>query len=356
MRKAPPRQLSLFAEPPSDEGRDDRVLDLDRVPGIDADRELAARLPSEVHLGTSTWTYPGWVGVVYPDSPRPTDRWLIDHGLRTFSRHPLFRTVGMDRAFYSPISVEEWRRYAEQLPDGFCCLTKGWGATTARVDHRSLAPNPLYLDAGVFCDRVLAPIAKVFRDHMGPIVLEFSPVPRSCLPTSSQFVDELHQFLDQLPREFRYAVELRNRELLTPGYLRLLRHHGVGHVLNLWERMPSIGEQLEMPNIFTAPFVVSRLMLRPGTRYEQMKREYAPFDRIVRVDESVRRDVTALASACVRSGRALYVISGNKVEGCGPLTARALAQSIVASRELAKFAPRKTHMPDPISALGVGTG
>ncbi len=34
-----------------------------------AQRELAARLPSNVYLGTSSWTFTGWSGVLYAGRP-----------------------------------------------------------------------------------------------------------------------------------------------------------------------------------------------------------------------------------------------------------------------------------------------
>lgn len=314
-------QLALFTPAAAPEPT------LDSLAGIDRDRQLVARLAPEIHLGTSAWTFTGWRGIVYPG--HPSERALIDKGLATYARHPLFRTVGVERAYYAPLRDEDWRTYAEQLPDGFRCVMKAWSGITTRVDHRTLEPNPNFLDAGLFEDRVLAPIARSFFDHIGPIVLEFPPIPPAALPSPARFIDELDRFLTQLPREFSYAVELRNRELLTPTYLSVLRHHRVGHVLNLWERMPTIGEQMALPGVLTASFVVCRLMIRPGARYAQKKAEYAPFDRIVERDDATRGDVAALANLCVRDARSLFVIVNNKVEGSSPLTVRGIVERIV---------------------------
>jgi len=51
---------------------------------------------------------------------------------------------------------------------------------------------------------------------------------------------------EQLPRDFRYAVELRNPELLTDAHGAVLVRHGVAHVFNSWNEMPAIGAQLEL--------------------------------------------------------------------------------------------------------------
>ncbi len=49
------------------------------------------------------------------------------------------------------------------------------------------------------------------------------------------------------PRGFRYAVEIRNPEYLTTGYLDLLKSRKVAHVFNAWTRMPVLDEQAQIP-------------------------------------------------------------------------------------------------------------
>ena len=40
---------------------------IDRVPlAFDAERELSTRVPEHVRFGTSSWTFRGWGGLVYP--------------------------------------------------------------------------------------------------------------------------------------------------------------------------------------------------------------------------------------------------------------------------------------------------
>jgi hypothetical protein len=95
--------------------------------------------------------------------------------------------------------------------------------------------------------------------------------------------------------------------------------------------MPSLLEQLAIPGIFTAPFVVGRLMLPPGGDYEELETRYAPFDRLHRVDEPMRAGVVALAHRCDEEGRELSVLASNKVEGCAPLTLKGIA-ALLSSR------------------------
>ena len=100
---------------------------------------------------------------------------------------------------------------------------------------------------------------------------ELMPLRKNELPKPREFEQRLASFCERLPRGINYAVELRNRELFTPGYLDALRASSVAHVLSFWERMPDVGEQLSVPDVLTAPFVVSRLLIPPGQRYDARK-------------------------------------------------------------------------------------
>src|SRR3954462_10824298 len=95
-------------------------------PHVEADRRLAERLPPGIRLGPSTWTFPGWEGIVCPTGLDQKD--LVDGGLERIARYPLFRTVGIDRSYYAPLDEATLRDYAAELPAGFPCVIKVWSA------------------------------------------------------------------------------------------------------------------------------------------------------------------------------------------------------------------------------------
>ncbi len=310
MKGAEP-QLELFPPPPLD---------------TSADAALAARRPKCLRIGTSSWSFPGWAGIVYRG--QPTQEALIARGLEEYARHPLFNTVGIDRSHYAPLSVDELAGYAKQLPKGYRCVTKVWNAVTSLVDPRTRAPNPHFLDARFFRDAVLAPSDAAFHEHQGPFVFQFLPLSPSELPNPNQFIFKLERFLAQLPKHFEYAVEVRNAELLTPSYFYALARHHVAHVFTHWERMPPLGKQLDLAGSLTANFVVARLNIPPGVGYEQAREAYAPFNRIHDVDLVMRADIERLIRTCAATGRTVWVTVNNKVEGSSPLTVRAILERV----------------------------
>jgi uncharacterized protein YecE (DUF72 family) len=327
-------QLSLFgdAEPATAPaaGVADAALDARRA----AAATVAARLPAGVCFGTSSWTFPGWAGLVYPAGLSATA--LGRDGLRHYARHPLLRTVGIDRSYYAPIPLDDLRIYADQLPDGFRCCLKAPAAVTSRVEpsfgaaRAAARPNPDFLSVDRLIQDLLAPLATAFAAHTGPIVLEFPPGPRDAPLAPARFAEALDRFLEALPAEFRYAVEIRDRALLTPAYAAVLARHGVAHTFNYWSAMPMPLAQAAVVAPEDAPFTVVRLLLKPGTWYEDQRDRFKPFNRLVEPDETMRDEVVALTTRALARGRKVYVLVNNKAEGSSPLTIDALAGRLAA--------------------------
>jgi len=291
---------------------------------------LGRAVPPAIRLGTSTWTYDGWTGDVYHRSYRgsqPARR------LEEYARYPLFRTVGIDSAFYDPPTEEVLAAYARALPPGFPCVSKVWDRITARRFGGSpkwgnLAgmKNPDFLNADLFIESVLGPYSRVFRDHAGCFVFELQTMQGKDLPSLDAWTDQLDQFLGRLPRDFRYAVELRNPELLHERHGEVLRRHGVAHVLNSWTEMPTIGEQLELPWTFTAPFTIARALLKPGRRYADAVRLFQPYERVLEPVPELRFDLVRVIQEALRRRVEAFILANNRAEGNAPATIRAVVE------------------------------
>jgi len=328
-------------------------------------RPIAAALPPGVRFGTSSWSFPGWKGLVY--SGKRTAAQLSRDGLREYAQHPLLTTVGVDRSYYAPVPDEDFRRYAGQLPEGFPCCCKAPARVTSALmpERRSAEPNPDFLSADRFIDDLLEPVARAFGPHAGPFVLQFPPLlrtstrnsghdrvrarvavgarsarspegtnppPRLCIEglrrsglDRAVFIDGLDRFLGRLPRDFQYAVEVRDRALLGPDYAAMLSRHGAAHVYNAWTAMPLPADQASLVSPDAMPFVMVRLLLRPGATYAEQREAFAPFDRLVAPDDAMRSQVVDLVGRAVARAVPAYVLVNNKAEGSSPLTIEGLA-------------------------------
>ena len=173
-----------------------------------------------------------------------------------------------------------------------------------------------------------------FRGNTGPIILEFPPLRDAAAPSNPPpFIDRLGRFLGQLPRDFAYAIELRDRTLLTPGYRSLLLEHGVAHTYNYWSAMPMPAEQAGIIAPEDPPFTVVRLLLKPGTWYEDQREAFRPFNRIVEPDRQHARTGIAIAWRALKRQKRVFILVNNKAEGSSPLTVAALAKRMAERRE-----------------------
>jgi len=322
-------QLPLFSKPPTQPpAASPSVLPASHAPELTV---LAHDLPSGIFLGTSSWSFPTWSGLVYA---RVYEAQILAHdGLRAYSQHPLLRSVGIDRTFYAPIAASEFRHYAAQVPAGFRFLVKAPSecvSPSRRAEAGIRAPeNPNFLDAGFAAERFVLPALEGLGDKAGPFVFQFPPVSRPISADRPGFARRLGSFLARLPRGPLYAVELRDPSLLSDDYLAALRDAGARHCLGLHPRQPGVREQARLLSKLVPGPLVVRWNLHPGYAYEEAKQRYYPFTRLVEEDLPTRVALARLCLEAVAAGHPAFVIANNKAEGCAPLSLVKLAALIV---------------------------
>jgi uncharacterized protein YecE (DUF72 family) len=288
-----------------------------------------------VKYGTSTWTYEGWQGQVYRKQYAKTSfarECLGEYCQCLYNGQPLFRTVGNDSTFYRPPSTNQLRRYLSQIPEDFEMCFKVWEEITIpsyakqpRYGVKAGQPNARFLDAQLFKDLVLTPYREAkFEPHTGPFIFEFQ---RHGISTE-EFVEKLDGFFRQLPKDFRYAVEIRNAGLLGADYHKVLETHGVAHVYNHWSYMPPLAEQHTRMQGFTAVFTVLRLLTPLKISYEAAKKRAEPYNKIVGELPEMRRDTVTLVRQAISENRRAYVLVNNRAEGNAPLTVEALVDQL----------------------------
>jgi uncharacterized protein YecE (DUF72 family) len=293
------------------------------------------------------------------DRPATSSVLAEDAGLSAYARCPLFDTVGLDRAFYSTLSVQQYQQLREAVVP-----TRGAGERSFRFlvkAHQSLTrpmadergrtfgatsgptsgattPNVRFLDPHFAREAIIEPASTGLSEACGPIVLQFPPLDLSArgpVGGVAGLLSKLDALLSAVPRPGGtcLAVEFRNRVLLSPPHgARLgamLRAQGVAYGFAHHPTMPSVAEQRaaigdDAPGL---P-LVCRWLLRHDQQYEEAKGRYEPFDRIVDPDGPALLGIAALGVEALRQGREAYVIINNKAEGSAPLSVARLAQAM----------------------------
>lgn len=310
-----------------------------RIEPVPADAELTrvnAQLPPNIRFGTSSWSFPGWGDLVWKPGPRaPSTAKLSREGLNAYAAHPLFGAVGLDRTYYAPIDAKQFREYAAQTPETFRFIVK--------ADRRLVSPH-LPPDAGhrpsapllwdhVHAEReVVIPAVSGLGERLGAIVFQFPPLGPAWIRHAGgpgAFADRLHDFLSSLPVGPEYAVEIRDRDLLTEAYASALRDSGASHCFAVHPSMPDPAIQADAINQEAQRINLVRWMLNPrvGLSYTDAKARYEPFNRLVDEDTPSRRAIIDLLRASGNTPG--YVIVNNKAEGSAPLSIRRLATELV---------------------------
>ena len=291
---------------------------------------------SKLYVGASSWKYEGWLGQIY--SP---DRYLVRgrFSRKRFEQECLseyaetFPIVCGDFSFYQFPSADFWKRLFESAPGlqfGFKVpeeITVHTFPNHPRYGPRARTLNPNFLDPEQLQAELLQ-LLEPYRAQVAVLIFEFTAFPPSAFGDAEAFAETLSDFLGCLPSQFRYCVEIRNPEFLEPVYLRVLREHGVAHVLNSWTRMPPLEQQLALPGVFTSDFTVARALLRPGRPYEDAVRMFSPYTTTQDPNQEVRDALRNLLIRGKRRGEPTFIFVNNRLEGNAPNTIAAITDGV----------------------------
>jgi uncharacterized protein YecE (DUF72 family) len=323
-------QDELFGGPP-----EKRPRGVQPCPPEPADQALAAALSPHVHLGTSTWSYPGWQGLVW--AGRHSEATLSKTGLPAYAAHPLLRAVGIDRGFYRPLAASEFQRHAEQVPRGFRFTVKAPSLITDALlrseDGRGQQPNPLFLDPAVALQDFITPAYEGLGATLGALVFQISPLPGARLAAMNEQFDRLHALLLALPKPPTgvLAVEVRDAAWLTPDLVALLRDTGARYCVGLHPKLPPLAEQLPLLRaLWPGPLVVRWNLnrLHGPFGYEEAEKKYGEFSEMLDPDPETRAELARIIRGTAGAGEDCFVTISNKAEGSAPLSVRALAQAV----------------------------
>ena len=340
---APPAAAHTPAPAPVKPPARQSLARVNAAPPDEALLAMARALPDQVRLGTSSWAYPGWAGLVW-DTEYP-ESLLSREGLRAYGEHPLLRSVSVDRSFYRPLTQDQYARYAAQVPDDFRFVVKAPSHVTDALvrgeDGRGMQPNPAFLDPALATQDFVAPALAGLGHKVGALVFQLSPLPRHLLHNLPLVLQRLRRLLLAQPAlgptapDGVLAVEVRDPQWLDPLFIpelaAVLREAGATWCLCLHAKMPRLAEQLPLLRMLWPGPMVCRWNLNPlhgAYGYEDAQREYEPYDRIHDIDHETRELLVRTIKGIAGAGQNVLVTISNKAEGCAPLSVRALAQGL----------------------------
>ncbi|HEX6748984.1 MAG TPA: DUF72 domain-containing protein [Longimicrobium sp.] len=218
-------------------------------------------MADRVLIGTQGWNYAAWVGPFYPEGTRPADM------LSLYAQ--AFGTVEVDSTFYAIPPAKTVRGWAERTPPDFVFALKlPQEITHERHLRRAEAETELFLDRA----RLLGP-------KLGPILVQLGP------EFSPADWDALEAFVPRLPRDLRFAVEVRQQRWTRPDVLydllSMLAEHNVALALSDGRWIPR-ETVLELATRPTADFHYLRWM---GPNRDLTDFSHVQVDRTAEIDE-----------------------------------------------------------------------
>jgi uncharacterized protein YecE (DUF72 family) len=259
----------------------------------------------KLRLGACAWSYDEWRGSFYP-SDLPEERWL-----ESYARY--FSAVEVDSTFYHAPSEETILRWVQGTPASFRFACKLPREITHACRLRDCAA-----EFNTFL-RAMEPLATKLQVLLIQLPPSFSPRDGKAA---------LRNFLGQLPRDFRFAIEFRNSGWHQPQIIRLLEKHRVCWV---WPDTTALNERNLAPFEFlpiTTDFLYLRLLGDYGTKYG------SDGARAHRYAKLLWKREAALDSWALRIGRHLgdtrtiWTFVNNHYEGFAPETCQRLASRL----------------------------
>jgi uncharacterized protein YecE (DUF72 family) len=148
--------------------------------------------PMKWFIGTIGFGYDDWRNSFYPNETKPSGY------LSYYSR--IFNAVEIDSTFHAVPKPEIINRWAEMTPEDFRFCLK----LPQHISHSSdLLGNSIKL-------REFERTARLLGEKLGPILIQFPP------SFKVSQIERLGGFLSALPKDLRFAVEIRHQSWYTP--------------------------------------------------------------------------------------------------------------------------------------------
>ena len=161
-----------------------------------------------------------------------------------------FDSVEVDSTFYRTPSVATVNGWERKAPKGFLLAAK----IPQVITHENVLQD---------CDEDLNRFLEtmdLMGDKLGPLLLQFGYFNRTVFRSSGDFLARLEPFLLKLPKGYRFAVEIRNKDWLSKPFFDLIRAHKVAYAQIDQSWMPRPTEIFEKFDPITADFTYIRLL------------------------------------------------------------------------------------------------
>lgn len=285
-------------------------------------------LPQGLRLGTCSWKYNDWRGMLYSEEKKPNH--LAEYA-------GTLDSVEIDQWFWSlhgPGKVtlprdDVVRGYREAVPDDFRFTVKAPNSVSLSHYYRKSKSEPLEMNphflSGELFDQFLSKLDPL-GETLGPVMLQFEYLNRQKMPSQHLFREALAVFAREFGARCQLALEIRNPNYLTAEYFEFLQENNLSHVFCQGYYMPSIVKVYSAQRDRLAGPVVIRLM--GPDRKDIEKKAGNRWDRIIDPRDDELTTIGEMVHDLLSRNIPVYVNVNNHFEGSAPLTISRLRETM----------------------------
>lgn len=153
---------------------------------------------------------------------------------------------------------------------------------------------------------------------LGPIMFQFEYLNRRKMPSKEVFFNRFHEFIVRAPKDFQYAIEIRNPNYLSSAFFKFLTEHNLGFVYLEGYYMPSIYDVFKKFDPSSSDFCIIRL--HGGDRLEIETETGSLWNHVVSPKPKGLKAAVQVVRANRRRKMTTFVNINNHFEGSAPIT------------------------------------
>ena len=209
-------------------------------------------------IGCQGWNYDDWITkaggetVFYPRGTKSNEM------LEIYAK--MFDTIEVDSTFYAIPPASNIENWYKKTPENFTFSLK----LPQEITHEYILREPSFPALNEFCERIA-----LLKEKLGVVLVQLPPN----FDASKENAQALREFLAELPKNIRFAVEFRNREWMIDWTFEELKKHNAALCLveGNWIPREMMFEAIEKT---TADFAYIRFMgERDLVRFDKVYRE-----------------------------------------------------------------------------------
>lgn len=284
---------------------------------------------SEFRLGTCSWKYDSWKGIVYPEFGE-------FNYLEEYSKH--YNTVEIDQWFWSLFSLDKVllpdsrivKDYKQQIPENFLFTIKVPNSLTLthyyqKDNKEQLIINPHFLSADLFNEFIKS--IEPLRQNIGCLIFQFEYLNKQKMPAQEEFQNRFTDFVCKLEdNTLPIGLEIRNPNYLNKNFFDFLTLSKIIPVLLVGYYMPDIQETYLKFKDYFKNRIVFRLHGPDRSEIEKLSKENWNKIYIDRQKEIIQ--LSRIFKELIAKEVDVFVNVNNHFEGSAPLTIKRIKELI----------------------------